>query len=703
MLRIEEDRPKSYTERMQEVLAEIPLYSREWTNYNPSDPGITILENLTGFAALQAESILTIPYEVRRRLFALAGFTPGKGKSARVLLKAVGAEPGAVLPAGARFRIGSLIFETNRQVEISGNLVGIYHYSHKEEIFNDLELVKHREVPVGAEIFGETPTEGDALYLVTDRLPEAGKEIIFHITLQAGVRRNPIENRTENVFASMRWECFTAAGWREMGVRDYTGCFLTNGELRLKLPQEAAAICNVAPTQGYCIRGTLTRAAYDISPRVSHIESFLFEVWQRDTRAANLIINRTDRITVRHPLASDEHIIVFAKEEKGASYRRYQLSYSGDEGGRVCKYKPGQLDENGRQREFTIEFTDPEYHPSAKLKEPVRIVLYSEAIMRQYAIGTVLGYDDQELELPLQHLVQDSFCLIARRPDGEGGFIYDFVRPGKHEENALSYHLLENDGRVVIEDAGAYIGAELFVGGLAVTEGERGNVRAGGRFIAQKEIPGVTFYSPGPGTGGAYRETLAQMGERLRRDINTPYTAVTAQDYEQIVLQTPALCLRKAHAVIDEVENLVRIAVLPATGGDQPVLSETYRREILRYLEDRRLITTRIEILPPQIVDIHLRGTIYVKRHYNNPRQMIEDAVHALLDDMESERNFGEPLLFRTVFSAIEELPCVSFVYEMSLQSDDRELATVRDTDIYPRADVLCRTGNIALELVAYE
>ena len=47
MLRIEEIRPKSYEERMTEAIAQIPLYSDEWTNFNVSGPGITILENLT--------------------------------------------------------------------------------------------------------------------------------------------------------------------------------------------------------------------------------------------------------------------------------------------------------------------------------------------------------------------------------------------------------------------------------------------------------------------------------------------------------------------------------------------------------------------------------------------------------------------------------------------------------------------------------
>ncbi|MBR3525085.1 MAG: hypothetical protein IKO11_04495, partial [Lachnospiraceae bacterium] len=69
MLRIERNGTKTYEELMTEALAEIPLFSSEWTNYNVSDPGITILENLSAFSALQAAGIPNMPYEDGRRLF----------------------------------------------------------------------------------------------------------------------------------------------------------------------------------------------------------------------------------------------------------------------------------------------------------------------------------------------------------------------------------------------------------------------------------------------------------------------------------------------------------------------------------------------------------------------------------------------------------------------------------------------------------
>ncbi len=699
MLKIEEVKPKSYDERISEAIGNIPLFSKDWTNFNPSDPGITILEYLSLFTAGQAADIPEVPPEARRRLFLLAGLRPDKAKCARVLLKAEDNKESVMIPQNARFSLGGMIFETKGSVLAGGKVKGIY--SKVKDEFKDISFLSKHDIPVGAAVFGDKPVQGDALYIVTDSLPEEDKEIIFYVKLLSDNGRNPVKDRAENLFAAIRWEVYTDTGFEEVKVRDFTGCFLSDGEIRLRMPA-SAAVCDEAPVKGYCIRGVLERADYDIPPRLLMIEGFLFEVWQKDTKAASMIFSRAGKINVKHPLAGDEYIIVFAKEEKGSSYRRYELSYEPDEDGRYCKYTQGPMNAEGRQSSFTIEFTG-KMKPDTELKDPVRVVMYSKEVMQQYEIGRVLGYDAQEFELPLKHLVTDSFSLIARRKERDGSYLYDFVRPEKKEEGALYYHLLEDDGRIIIEDAGNYIGADLFIASAAVTEGEKGNIRARSSFTPDSKLPDALWTNPGPGTGGAYRETLKELGVRFRNDIANAYTAVTAEDYERIAKETPGLCIRKTNAVIDETENLVTVAVLPGTEEERPVLSDIYKEEISKQLEERRLLTTRIRVVSPRYVEIHVRGTVYVKRHYADPKSVIVNEIKKLIDDVHSERSFGDPLRFRQIFSAIEALECVSYVYELSIMPDDRNLAEYRDSDIYPKADVLCLVGDIQIETVMGE
>src|SRR5215510_3903440 len=43
---------RTYTDLVQEALAMLPRYAPEWTNHNPSDPGITLIELLAYFTEM---------------------------------------------------------------------------------------------------------------------------------------------------------------------------------------------------------------------------------------------------------------------------------------------------------------------------------------------------------------------------------------------------------------------------------------------------------------------------------------------------------------------------------------------------------------------------------------------------------------------------------------------------------------------------
>ena len=91
----------------------------------------------------------------------------------------------------------------------------------------------------------------------------------------------------------------------------------------------------------------------------------------------------------------------------------------------------------------------------------------------------------------------------------------------------------------------------------------------------------------------------------------------------------------------------------------------------------------------------------HVKRHFSDCRKQIEDRIKSSLDFINSDHNFGDKLRFEDVFHGIEELPCVEYVYDLALYSENTTLAQLKEYDIYLRQDVLCYPGEINLELVA--
>lgn len=688
---------KTYQELISEAIMQIPLYTTEWTNFNPSDPGMTILENLTAFEALQQESIRQVTPKIRQKLLKMLGFTERKGRCARILMSAEGVKEPVELQANQPFYLGDLAFETNRRMRIGGySLTGVY--GQHDGSFQDYSYLINDDIPKAAMIFGETPCEGDCVYFTADRLPEPGEEMIFYMTLANRFNRNPYEEKGNNTFADLVWECYTGNGYETMNVADYTSCFLVSGEVRMRMPNTAAAVCEELPKPAYAIRTRVIKADYDVSPKLLSVAGFLFEAWQKETKSVCYTFQKYSKITLNSELMEEGYLQVFCKEEKGSFYRRYEpVSEEGDRG----RFYTLEHERYGVNT-FSFDRRRFGFAPD-KLKNAVKIMVYSEEMMRRFYLGIVQGYDAQELELPVKNIVAESFCIIAKRTDENGEELFDFVRPNYYEEDSLTYYLLENEGKIIIEDAGVFIGASLYMGSCSITRGQEGNIREGNRFRTGKNLQDIEFVNVGPGTGGCFRESIADVRKRFLADMNKPYTAVTAADYESIVKSAPGLCIHKVRAVLREERNEVQIAVKPGTDECFPKLSDTYRKSLEQLLEKKRLLTTRVEIVPPVYLPINVKGVIYVKRHYEREQGLIEQTIREQLDYLESDRNFGDVLKFDEVFRAVENLECVEYIYDLTLHPQYPGAAKIRDNDIYPNADCLCYAGDIQLEIRNYE
>ena len=688
---------KTYQELISEAIMQIPLYTTEWTNFNPSDPGMTILENLTAFEALQQESIRQVTPKIRQKLLKMLGFTERKGRCARILMSAEGVKEPVELQANQPFYLGDLTFETNRRMRLGGySLTGVY--GQHDGSFQDYSYLINDDIPKAAMIFGETPGEGDCVYFTADRLPEPGEEMIFYMTLANRFNRNPYEEKGNNTFADLVWECYTGNGYEPMNVADYTSCFLVSGEVRMRMPNTAAAVCEELPKPAYVIRTRVIKADYDVSPKLLSVAGFLFEAWQKETKSVCYTFQKYSKITLNSELMEEGYLQVFCKEEKGSFYRRYEPASGEGDRGRFYTLEHEGYGVNT----FSFDRRRFGFAPD-KLKNAVKIMVYSEEMMRRFYLGIVQGYDAQELELPVKNIVAESFCIIAKRTDENGEEIFDFVRPNYYEEDSLTYYLLENEGKIVIEDAGVFIGAALYMGSCSITRGQEGNIRKGNHFRTGKNLQDIVFVNEGPGTGGCFRESIADVRERFLADMNKPYTAVTAADYESIVKSAPGLCIHKVRAVLREERNEVQIAVKPGTDERFPKLSDTYRKSLEQLLEKKRLLTTRVEIVPPVYLPINVKGVIYVKRHYEREQGLIEQTIREQLDYLESERNFGDVLKFDEVFRAVENLECVEYIYDLTLHPQYPGAAKIRDNDIYPNEDCLCYAGDIQLEIRNYE
>ena len=296
----------------------------------------------------------------------------------------------------------------------------------------------------------------------------------------------------------------------------------------------------------------------------------------------------------------------------------------------------------------------------------------------------------------MTNIVKESFSLIAECQQSDGQKAYHILRPGEEE---FQYDLLESEGKIVIRDAGDFIDSVLYLGGCPSTRGYEGNVRAYSTFVPVGYDSEISFRNPAAGQGGRLKETLDQVRIRFAREAADHYTAVEAVDYEKLVLTTPELCIHKVKAVMDVKKNQVSVAVKPYSRDEFPEMSNLYQEAIRRRLEERRLLTTRIELQQPVYVPVQVRGTVYVKSHFEGSREQIESVIRQELDYIHSDRNFGERLNFDALFHRLEELECVDFIYELKLTTQGGSHVTMQGLDIQPDDNCLLYPGAIQLEI----
>ena len=304
---------KTYDELLTEAIAQIPLYSREWTNFNPSDPGITILQNLTAFQMLQQEAINEVSEETRIKLLKLMGYTPLENRPATVLVQAP-AQGGAVLPAGYRLWSGETPFEAQETVSLQPwGLEAVY--TQRDGEFRNLTRLLEFGTEMVAFPFGRAPEPGNALICVLSGTPEVGEPLRLWLQVAEEELRTPFRDESElPVLSRLRWQYYTSEGWKDARCVDETMGMLRSGAVTLWLEDGFPAPQAETPMEGCALRCLLERADFDRIPRLNSMSVHLFPMQQVMTRVLCLSCKGSGKVTLRHRLLPENPICVFVKE-----------------------------------------------------------------------------------------------------------------------------------------------------------------------------------------------------------------------------------------------------------------------------------------------------------------------------------------------------------------------------------------------------
>ena len=187
-------------------------------------------------------------------------------------------------------------------------------------------------------------------------------------------------------------------------------------------------------------------------------------------------------------------------------------------------------------------------------------------------------------------------------------------------EEALAIEIDETDRATLIfgngefgmiPTNGAVIKATYRVGG-----GEQGNVAAGSiqTIVDAQELAlaAALVTHPEGATGGANRESIehaVKLAPGVFRSLNR---AVTTQDYEDLARKFNGVAKVRAEATN---WNHVDLFIAPQGGGK---VSDVLEANLLAYFEDKRAVTTFIEIKDVDYVKIYITAEIGVESYYSD-------------------------------------------------------------------------------------
>ena len=238
-------------------------------------------------------------------------------------------------------------------------------------------------------------------------------------------------------------------------------------------------------------------------------------------------------------------------------------------------------------------------------------------------------------------------------------------------------------GMIPPEGQNTIVARSYLIGG-----GSRGNVNPGTLTQLTRALAYVAgVANPLPATGGSDRETVDEAKERAPYTIKSRDRAVTTEDFEMLALRS-STSIARAKCVPDRANRgaVVLVAIPKAEGGvrgltQRLVPSNETLRYIKRYLDERRLVGTILNVVRPRYKDISLKVTLLRRTIGTSDRMRREIAdklrryLHALFGGRDGKGwEFGRAVLKTELIHVVEEVPGVEGVDALDILDEERNV-----------------------------
>ena len=621
-----------------EARRRIVHYCPEWTEYNLSDPGITLIELFAWMTELTVYRLNRVPEKNYIKFLELLGMQLSPAAAAKTeltfwLSAGLPFTPGdkltVTIPQG--FEVGSesnteaVTFTTEQPLVIVPPLLA---HLRKENEFN-----RNFATRLGLETFHpfgtNTPQAGDTFYMGFDPINNISGHILrlefaCEPTEAVGIRRED---------PPWVWECLLPDGsWQELppsgaeGEKDTTGGLNNEaGSLVLYLP----TAWQETPLYGvpaFWLRCRIEQrnpfqGMYSESPRVRQITPYSIGA-----------------------AVPSVHSVLVKTEELGSS-----------------NGEPGQL--------FTLRHA------------PVLKLLEGESVeVEENRGGEVVFVPWQEVDDFSTSTRYDRHYLL----DHANGSIQFGPSVRQADGTNLQYGRLPESGR------------KVRISGYRQGGGVKGNLPIGSLTQMISPLAYVTRVTNRTrAIGGRDQETLDELKYRAQRELQSQRRAVTAADFEHITLQTSRSIARVRCLPATSSQGssgTVTVVVVPAVpeallAGNLAALhvQDPLRQEVQAALDNARLMTTVLRVTEPRYIGVQVRARI-IPQDYIQPGLVERDVQMELaryltplrVDDRQplllagetwEGWQFGRDLFKAEIISLIQQVPNVKYVVDVQVSS----------------------------------
>ena len=189
---------------------------------------------------------------------------------------------------------------------------------------------------------------------------------------------------------------------------------------------------------------------------------------------------------------------------------------------------------------------------------------------------------------------------------------------------------------------------------------------------------------------------------RILREKDRIWRAVTLRDYEQLAMETPGLCLHSCRAWTESrYPGTVHLVVRPGDGKKTSVLTERQKEAISAWLEDRRLIGTRLRLHTPRYIYVDTEVEVIPSPQYRDSADILEKEIRKWF--REKETVYGEPLLYSELFGRLDALPCVRILRVLAMNPRTAGIRRNHNRDLIPPVSGVFLPGRIEVILNHYQ